>query len=280
MAGMHDKFRWRAGAGTVSLALLLAGCAGAGSDAPRPARPIPADGAGWQVPLGAASPEPAVKGLRVLVVGDSWARNIGVGLADADKASHNLIVNAGKPGCGVLQPARILRKGTMVAAPAQCNTWPERWHDLVNRYRPTAALLEVGYWDGGDSQQLPGQRTAGSITEPAFRRRFDAQMDRAISILSATGAKVYVPNVIDNDGPARANSDAMNAALRAAVRRNAQARLLDVHGQLCTKAKVCPQEVGGIQVYDQTRHLSGSAHDRIGAWILNSIYTDLHADRK
>jgi hypothetical protein len=250
----------------LALALALGGCSSGGATGRSRAAGIP---------LGDASLAPAARGIRLLVVGDSWARNLGVGLADADRDRRNIVVNAAMPGCGLMQPARIRRQGRMVPAPAACNRWPERWQGLVAKYRPTATLLEVGYWDGQDSQVLPGQDHVSSITDPAFRRRFDAQLDRAIGILSAGGGKVYLPTVIDNPDAARANSDAMNTAVHAAVQRNPQAKLLDLHGQMCTAAKVCPPEISGIQVYDDTGHPSTAAHDRLGAWILNSIHADL-----
>jgi hypothetical protein len=68
----------------------------------------------------------------------------------------------------------------------------------------------------------------------------------------------------------------MNIAIHAAVRRNPQARLLDLHEQMCGPAKICPAEIAGVQVYDETGHPSGPARARLGAWILNSIYADLH----
>jgi hypothetical protein len=229
--------------------------------------------------LGDAALAPQVRGLTLLVVGDSWARNLGVGAAEADRERHNVVVNAGEGGCGLMQPVQVRQRGTMVPAPAACNTWPDRWRDLVTRYHPSAVLLEVGYWDGQDSQRLPGQNGVSSITEPVFRSRFDAQFDRAVRVLSAGGARVYVPTVIDNDGAARQNSDAMNAALRAAAHRNSPVRLLDLHDQMCSAAKVCPAEIDGIQVYDETGHPSGPARDRLGAWILDSIHTDLRERR-
>jgi hypothetical protein len=259
----------KAGAVTLAAALTVGGCAARDGEAREPAP------AAAGVPLGDTTLAPAVRGLKLLVVGDSWARNLGVGAADADRDRRNMVVNAGEPGCGLMQPVRIRRQGRMVPAPARCNTWPERWRDLVARYHPSAVLLEVGYWDGQDSQQLPGQSGVRSITDPVFRRRFDAQIDRAIGILGAGGAKVYVPTVIDNRDASQANSDAMNAAVRAAVQRNPRAALLDLHGQLCTPAKVCPQKVSGVQVYDDTGHPSVTAHDRLGTWILNSIHADL-----
>jgi lysophospholipase L1-like esterase len=90
---------------------------------------------------------------------------------------------------------------------------------------------------------------------------------------------VYVPTVVDNDAAQRANSDAMNDAVRAAVRRNPRAALLDLRGQLCTAEKVCPKRLSGIQVYDDTGHPSSAAHDRLGRWILNSIHADLNGAR-
>jgi hypothetical protein len=271
-------FRAKISVGTTAAALLVAGCA-ARSDTGQPSQPPRVDRAAQDISLGNASLAQRVRGLTLLVVGDSWARNLGVGAADADRDRRNIVVNAGEGGCGLMQPVQIRARGKMVTAPSACNTWPERWRDLVARYHPSAVLLEVGYWDGQDSQQLPGQDDVSSITEPVFRSRFDAQIDRAVRILSADGARVYVPTVIDNDGAARANSDAMNVAVRAAVRRNSQARLLDLHDQMCSPAKICPAEIAGIQVYDETGHPSGPAHDRLGAWILNSIYTDLHNSR-
>jgi hypothetical protein len=267
------RFFTMSGAGVLAAVLAVGGCAGrdpggggggGGPDVP------------GAVPLGDTALAPGVQGIKLLVVGDSWARNLGVGAADADRARRNVVVNAGEPGCGLMQPVRIRRQGHMIAAPAQCNRWPERWHGLVARYRPTAVLLEVGYWDGQDSQQLPGRTGVQSITDAGFRRRFDAQLDRAIGVLSAGGARVYLPTVVDNPDAARANSDAMNAAVQAAVRRNpVHAVLLDLHGQLCTEAKVCPREAGGVQIYDDTGHPSAAAHDRLGAWILNFIHNDL-----
>jgi hypothetical protein len=271
------------GAATAILALCAAGCADqqatgqqAGqSGAERAGAERAGAGTRGMLPLGDAALSPRVRGLTLLVVGDSWARNLGAGAANADRDRHNVVVNAGVGGCGLMQPVQIRARGRLIAAPPGCNTWPGRWRDLVTKYQPSAVLLEVGYWDGQDSQRLAGQKDVGSITDPFFRGRFDAQIDRAIGILSAAGARVYVPTVIDNEGATRANSDAMNAAVRAAVGRNAQARLLDLHGQLCTSTKVCPAKIAGIRVYDDTGHPSGPAHDRLGAWILNSIHADL-----
>jgi hypothetical protein len=277
MAVKSSVLRTRVILGATIAALSISGCA-AGDPGRLPQRPR-ADGVPHGLALGHAALAPQVRGLTVLVVGDSWARNLGIGAANADRDRRNVVVNAGQGGCGLMQPVQIRARGRMVEAPPACNTWPDRWRDLVTKYRPTAALLEVGFWDGQGSQRLPGHDDVSAITEPAFRSRFDAQIDRAVRVLSAGGARVYIPTVIDNEGATRANSEAMNVAVRAAVQRNPRARLLDLHGQMCSAAKVCPTEIAGIRVYDETGHPSGPAHDRLGAWILNSMYADLHSGR-
>ena len=279
MAVRPFSFRARVGVGIATVALLAGGCTAGGGGGEESAQWPRVDRVAQHIPLGDASLVPTDQGLTLLVVGDSWARNLGVGAADADRDRRNVIINAGEGGCGVMQPIRIRSRGKLVAAPAECNRWPERWRDLVAKYRPSAVLLEVGYWDGQDSQQLPGQSGVQSISAPAFRSRFDAQIDRAIQILGAGGARVYLPTVIDNYDAARSDSDAMNGAVRAAVRRNSKARLLDLHGQMCTTEKVCPGEISDIQVYDGTGHPSVAARDRLGAWILNSIHADLNKKR-
>ncbi|MGH3376056.1 MAG: hypothetical protein ACRDP6_15065 [Actinoallomurus sp.] len=231
----------------VFAAMLVAGCSAGDGEAGRLSPPARVNHIAQRISLGDTSLAPRVRGLTLLVVGDSWARNLGVGMASADRDRRNVVVNAGVGGCG-----------------------------LMVKYHPSAVLLEVGYWDGQDSQRLSGQKDVGSITDPVFRRRFDQQIDRAVRVLGSGGTRVYVPTVIDNDGATRANSDAMNTAVHAAVRRNPQARLLDLHGQMCGPAKICPAEIAGVPVYDETGHPSGPAGVRLGAWILNSVYADLH----
>jgi len=260
----------------VSAAMLVAGCSAGDGEAGRLSQPARVNHIAQRISLGDTSLAPRVRGLTLLVVGDSWARNLGVGMAAADRDRRNVVVNAGVGGCGLMQPVQIRARGRLVTAPPACNTWPERWRGLMVKYHPSAVLLEVGYWDGQDSQRLSGQKDVGSITDPVFRRRFDAQIDRAVRVLGSGGTRVYVPTVIDNDGATRANSDAMNTAVHAAVRRNPQARLLDLHGQMCSPAKICPAEIVGVPVYDETGHPSGPARVRLGAWILNSVYADLH----
>src|SRR2546422_917743 len=71
-------------------------------------------------PLGTAKLSPEVKGLTVLVVGDSWARNLGVGMANVGKADGNTVVNAAQGGCGIMLPTKDATGGRMVPTRPAC----------------------------------------------------------------------------------------------------------------------------------------------------------------
>ncbi|MEV5754331.1 SGNH hydrolase domain-containing protein [Actinoallomurus sp. NPDC052308] len=282
MIGITRRATLRAAAaGCCAVGLLPGG----GTGCRAATRPPVRSGAGPAVlPLGDAALRPEVRDLSVLVVGDSWGRSLGIGMekvADADRDRHNTVIPAGRGGCGIMQPAKVLESGRLFPKPA-CNDWPESWRTLVARVHPTAVLLESGIYDAHNPQQLPGQDHPTSITDPVFRTRFDAQLDRAVRVLGAGGARVFLTTVTDYAKPYwnETNgrwSNAMNAALRAAAKRNPGVRLLDLHGQMCADDKDCPAVISGIPVYDETGHPAPVARDRLAAWILNSIHADLHA---
>src|SRR3954469_18534205 len=100
--------------------LTLAGCTGR-AGGPREPTPMP-------VPIGDNALAPAVRGLTLLVVGDSWARHprggvvaapgprtLGAAAPAADRDRRNVVVNASRPGCGLMQPVRVRRQGRLVA---------------------------------------------------------------------------------------------------------------------------------------------------------------------
>lgn len=228
---------------------------------------------------------PAVRDLSVLVVGDSWGAALSLGMEAVARQHEDrkvTVIKAARGGCGIVQPTRIAVAGGLVPR-LQCNKWPELWRGLVDRFHPDAVLLETGYFDANIRQVLPGRDHAASIADPGFRARFDRQIDRAIRVLSAGGARVFLTTVSSPPKPFwnRVNGGwaaAMNDALLAAARRNPAVRVLDLRGQMCTAPdRDCPTRISGISVYDQTLHPSKIARQRLGAWILDSIYADLRS---
>jgi hypothetical protein len=265
--------------------LLVAGASQAATRPSDSVRPPARFMASPQIPpLGDAAVRPEVRDLSLLVVGDSWGAVLSVGLekmANLDGDRHNLVIKGARGGCGIMEPTKVMISGQLVARP-ECDDWPEFWRGLVARFHPQAVLLETGYFDTHIAQQLPGQNHATTITDPVFRAQFDTQIDRAIRVLGAAGARVFLTTVSHLSkpywNPVNGRwSAAMNAAVHAAAERNPAVRLLDMHGQMCTGAGDCPAVISGIPVYDETGHPAPVARDRLAAWILNSIYADLHA---
>lgn len=211
-------------------------------------------------------------GIHVMVVGDSWARNLGVALAAVDSAHRMSILNMGKGGCGITDAKRqrTPEKGEFETDP-DCLQWHRTWSTTVESVRPEAAILSVGMWDQAP-QDFDGDGTFVGACTPQFAERYARQLDTAIAMLGRRGASVFVMTIRDNDARDGSSPDCMNAWLRAAVTRHQApgVQLLDQYAQLCTNHR-CPAFVDGQAVYDGTGHLSARAQQRIATWVLNSV---------
>jgi len=214
-------------------------------------------------------------GARIMLVGDSWARNLGIALAAVDSTRHFTILNMGKGGCGIADAVRerSAAKGE-VATPPDCLTWGSIWTSTINSVNPEIAILNVGNWDQA-AQDFSGTGAFVGACHAVFRERYGRQLDKAVSILRSRGARVYIMTIRDNDARVGSGPDCMNALLREAAVRHAPdgVHLLDLYAQLCAD-HVCPNSSDGEPVYDGTGHLAPGAQRRIATWVLNSVNND------
>lgn len=211
-------------------------------------------------------------GIRLMLVGDSWARNLGIALAAVDSTHHMSILNMGKGGCGIADAVRerSAEKGEF-ATPLDCRTWASAWTSTINSVNPEVAILNVGNWDQAP-QDFDGTGEFVGACAPLFRERYARQLDKAISILRSRRARVFILTIRDNDARAGSGPDCMNGLLREAAERHAanNVSLLDQYAQLCSD-HVCPNTVDGEPVYDGTGHLAPRAQRRIATWVLNEV---------
>ncbi|MCX4585383.1 SGNH hydrolase domain-containing protein [Streptomyces sp. NBC_01481] len=215
-------------------------------------------------PLGSPSLSPAVSGKTVLVVGDSWSASIGQGMSEV-AASHNTIVNAGLGGCGILLP---MGKET----PETCRKWPTQWPSYLQKYKPDAALLNVGFWDV-TPQRLAANAEPRDLTSPAHETAFRDRLNQAISILTSRNTPLYLMTSQQVSHPKyRSSALVMNRILREASAEHPGVRLLDLRGQLCNDDG-CPEVLSGTQVYDPTDHPTKPARARLAIWALNAMFT-------
>jgi peptidoglycan/LPS O-acetylase OafA/YrhL len=210
--------------------------------------------------------------LRLMIVGDSWARNMGLAMAEVDSSHHTTIVNMGKGGCGIADAKRERspEEGEFATSP-DCLTWSVMWPAVLQSVRPQAAVLMVGTWDLAE-QDFAGTGAFVGACDPAFRTNYSRQLDSAISVLRSHDAEVFVATIRDNDARAGSPPDCMNTLVREAVARHAanHVHLLDMYAQLCANHR-CADTVNGEAVYDASGHLATEAQRRIATWVLNRV---------
>ncbi|MDQ6796637.1 MAG: acyltransferase [Actinomycetota bacterium] len=193
--------------------------------------------------------------LRVLLAGDSWARNMGFGLALADADHRNTYINLGDGGCGLL------------AGHSECDRQDGRWRDALATDHPDVALLITGSFDGGAGAVIDG-RTLMPCS-PDYDSAYARKLDEVINLLRGPDRiPIYLTTVRDNT-LRPSSSDCINTLLTDAARRNS-AGLLDLHGQLCPNG-ACLSEHDGQPIYDDTMHLAPPAQRWIGGWILDTL---------
>ncbi|MGD0391779.1 MAG: acyltransferase family protein [Acidimicrobiales bacterium] len=151
--------------------------------------------------------------VRVLLVGDSQALTLGIGLgaavrSDPGKYDHLYLLNEGILGCGVAQGTTGIQGNTTfvvgkpctpspqqgncppggVFGPHQnvpCQEWTAAWADWVRQLKPNVVVLLAG---GGEvlDREFEGHMT--NILHPVFAAYVKSQLEKAVRIATAGGA--------------------------------------------------------------------------------------------
>jgi hypothetical protein len=125
--------------------------------------------------------------LRVLIVGDSLALTVAVGLARYAPAYGIDLGGRSHTGCGVAVAVPLSDHGVVGDPFGNCATWPTWWSDDVTELHPQVIGLVTGFWEVVD-RWIDGRWQ--HLGEPAFDAYETAQLERAVRILSSGGAKV------------------------------------------------------------------------------------------
>lgn len=236
---------------------------------PNPGSPVAGSGSVEQPEL-----SPVTPGLRVLVVGDSWAANLAEGMADPSFGAT--VTNLGLGGCGIADPDAYMNNDeTVVSPPAECLSWRERWAATISSGEFDAVVLDVGNYDQRKAR-IDGQWVY--VGDAAFDGQYSAHLDEAITILAAGGVPVFVTTtVVLNGDPFHAHSMRMNELLTDAVRRNETARLAPVGEFFChaDEQDDCPAARDGQPIYDPTGHPAAYWQIFSAQFVLNGIQSAL-----
>ena len=124
---------------------------------------------------------------RVLIVGDSLALTVTVGMARYAAGYGLDLGGRSHTGCGVATALPLLDHGVVGDPFGNCTTWPTWWSDDVAQLHPQVIGLVTGFWEVVDRQYQGRWQHLG---DPAFDAYETAQLERAVAILSSVGAKV------------------------------------------------------------------------------------------
>ena len=148
-------------------------------------------------------------------------------------------------GCGFARGDRVINSH-IEAEQHKCTTWPQEWQAGIDRQRPDVALLVSGVWE------ILDHRVDGKILRvgtPAYEDYLDTELDTAVAVLGARGAKVLltdVPCFHEPASDARGQSDAsstLNDPARSAWLSEVYARYAAAHpavGTFSVRTLLCP----------------------------------------
>ena len=167
--------------------------------------------------------------VRLLIVGDSIALTLGMGLSVQALANYGVAISDhGSLGCDLDPQLEVFITGSAGPATQGCALWRGLWPLLGSEQRPQVVALGLGRWEVAD-HLFDGQWV--HIGEPAWDRHLSGDLQSAVAIFHSIGARVvlftmpYVdPSDRQPDGlPWSENAPARVQAYNALVRQVARA---------------------------------------------------------
>ena len=228
------------------------------------------------------------KQVRVLLLGDSLALTLGMGLGvHAQKWGIDFFDNA-VLGCDIDPGATVNIEGTIGPTAPGCVGWPATWKHEIATIDPDVVALELGRWEVSD-RLIDGKWS--TIGQPAWDKRYTAELTKAINILSAKGAHIvlftlpYIAQTTDapNGQPWNINEPGRTVAYNALIARIAakfakKVSIIDVNKLLDPKG-VYTSYIDGIRVRNSDdEHVSVPGGEYLRPVILPQLF-ELGVDR-
>jgi peptidoglycan/LPS O-acetylase OafA/YrhL len=139
--------------------------------------------------------KPAGPPVKVLVLGDSTALTLDIGLNEFAADYGVDPYNAGIFGCGVTTGAEYQLKGVDAAMAPECTgsppdfQWDKLWAYRISVFHPNVVMILVGRWETVNRTYL-GHWT--NILHPAYAAYVKSQLVRAVQVAGAGGAQVVL----------------------------------------------------------------------------------------
>jgi peptidoglycan/LPS O-acetylase OafA/YrhL len=212
---------------------------------------------------------------RVAVFGDSVAWTLMRYLPPTPGLS---LTNYTTIGCGVARGGPYRYAGETLNQKPECDAWPSRWSQRINHDRPDVVLLIIGRWEVVDRVNEGDWTHIGGDAYDAYLR---AELQRALDILTSTGARVVVTtepynrrgeradgSLYPEDQPVRA--DRWNTLLRSVIGNRPDVTVLDLNKKLSPDGYYT-NKVDGIKMRMDGVHPTPEAVKWLTPWLTDAL---------
>jgi peptidoglycan/LPS O-acetylase OafA/YrhL len=133
--------------------------------------------------------------VKVLVVGDSTALTLDIGLNEYATSYGIAPTNAGILGCGITTGKEYQLQGVDAPMATQCtghpadDQWYRLWADKISTIHPNVVMILAGRWEVVN-RTYKGHWT--NIEHPAYAAYVESQLERAVRVAGAGGAHVVL----------------------------------------------------------------------------------------
>jgi peptidoglycan/LPS O-acetylase OafA/YrhL len=197
----------------------------------------------------------------VLIVGDSTALTVAIGLDGSAAAYGVRSRDGGILGCGVTSGAEYQLKGVDAPMAPQCTggastpQWPQAWEAEMARWHPDVVMILAGRWEVSN-RTYEGRWT--DILDPVYAAYVKRQLEKAVVVAGSGGARVVLMTApcYDSgeqpDGQAwpedsRARLAVYNTLVRQVAARMPGTTLLDFNAMACPGGRY-EQFLGSTQI--------------------------------
>ena len=181
-------------------------------------------------------------------------------------------------GCGIARGGPYRSAGETLNQKPECDSWPERWAQRLNYDRPDTVLLMIGRWEVVDRTWHGRWMHVGNDAYDAYLK---GELQRALDILSSTGARVVVTTAPYNrrgersdgtlypeDQPGRVQ--AWNTMLRSVAAQRPNVSVLDFNAKLNPDGKYTAK-INGVRIRSDGVHPTSEAVQWLTPWLLDSL---------
>ncbi len=133
--------------------------------------------------------------VKLLLVGDSTAYTLGLGLSAYQRDYDIKMKNSGILGCGVTDGAEFKLQGVVSQMTSYCSgaasteSWTQVWHHQISTFDPNVVMILAGRWEVAN-RTYKGRWT--NIMQPQYAAYVKHQLKSAVTLASSGGAKVIL----------------------------------------------------------------------------------------